>query len=193
LSRRTARSYASMPPTSSLVISEIRIRRAVRRLARQIDRHARTQGIADLTIVCVLDGAFVFCADLIREMQTPTTIAFTKARSYNGTKKGRTTLAPLAGVVEGRPVLIVDTIYDTGKTIAKVIRAVRRHTTWIALAVLVEKRRKAVVPIGAAGVKTFVGFRIDDDPFLVGYGLDCGGQFRHLRDLRVFRPVFRRM
>ena len=178
-----------MSPQSPIVIAELNIRKAVRRLARQIDQHARANGIARLTVVCVMDGAFIFCADLVRAMKTPTTIVFAKARSYNGTKKGRTALAPLPKTLAGQPVLIVDTIYDTGKTIVKVVHAVRRHTSSVALAVLVEKRHKAVVPMRAAGIKTFAAFRLEGDPFLVGYGLDCNGQFRHLRDLRVFEPA----
>jgi hypoxanthine phosphoribosyltransferase len=185
-----------MASTSPVLISEIKIHQAVRRLARQIDRLARAQGIAQLTVVCVMDGAFIFCADLVRAMKTPTTIVFAKAQSYNGTKKGRTALAPLPNTLKGQTVLIVDTIYDTGKTIAKVIRAVRQQTCSITLVVLVEKRDKAklkprrgaVVPMRAPGLKTFVGFRLGGDPFLVGYGLDCSGQFRHLRDLRAFEP-----
>jgi hypoxanthine phosphoribosyltransferase len=148
-----------MPPASPVVISENNIQRTVRRLARQIDQHARANGIAQITVLCVMDGAFIFCADLVRAMKTPSVVVFAKARSYNGTRKGRTALAPLPKTLAGQPVLIVDTIYDTGRTIARVVQALRRVTSPIALAVLVEKYDKAK---------------------------NYNGRFRHLRDLRLF-------
>jgi hypoxanthine phosphoribosyltransferase len=167
-------------------ISAKRIERAVQRLAGQIDRYARTRGFSELCVVCVLDGAFVFCADLVRCLQTPTTITFVKARSYNGVRKGNTTLARLPGTFGNRPVLVVDTIYDTGKTIEKVLRAVRKQSSQVALALLVEKQGKAAAPADTTAVRTFVGIRIHGDPFLVGYGLDCDGRFRHLQDIRIY-------
>ena len=175
-------------PTSRLKISisAKRIERTVQRLAGQIDRYARTHRISDLCVVCVLDGAFVFCADLIRCLQTPTTIVFLKARSYNGARRGALSLGCPPAAIQGRPVLVVDTIYDTGKTIEKVLRAVRKQTSQIALAVLVEKQGKAAASPDATGVTAFVGIRVHGDPFLVGYGLDCGGRFRQLQDIRIY-------
>lgn len=179
-----------MPATRlKLSVSEQQIARTVHRLARQIDRYARAHGIPEFMVVCVLDGAFMFCADLVRAMRTPTALVFVKARSYNGTRRGALSLARLPNTLEGRPVLVVDTIYDTGKTIAKVLTEVRKQTSRIALAVLVQKRDKdgALNPRAfAPPVDTFVGIRVPGDPFLVGYGLDVGGRFRHLKDIRIY-------
>src|ERR1051325_8421858 len=175
-----------MPSAIRPLISERKIRSAVRKLAREVDRFASSEKIAEMTVVCVMDGAFIFCADLVRKMKTPTRMVFVKARSYKGTKKGVTALSALPDI-PGQPVLIVDTIYDTGETIAKVIRAVRKHTSRIALALLVEKHREAPVAADANGVKTFVGMRLKGDPFLIGYGLDCSGKYRYLRDIRILK------
>jgi hypoxanthine phosphoribosyltransferase len=176
-------------------ISEQRIARTIQKLSGQIDRYARANGIPELSVVCVLDGAFMFCADLVRAMKTPTSIVFLKARSYNGTRSGTLSLERIPETVRDRPVLVVDTVYDTGKTIAKVLREIRKqtsHTSKIALAVLVEKQGKAAAPPSSlavsSAVETFVGIRVAGDPFLVGYGLDVGGRFRHCKDIRVY-PV----
>ena len=128
----------------------------------------------------------MFCADLVRAMKTPTNIVFLKARSYDGARRGALSLARIPETMQDRPVLVVDTVYDTGKTIAKVLREVRKQTPQIALAVLVEKQGKAAAPPGSPIIETFVGIRVPGDPFLVGYGLDVGGRFRHLKDIRIY-------
>jgi hypoxanthine phosphoribosyltransferase len=181
-------------PRFKVSISEKRIARTVQTLAGQIDRYARANRISELSVVCVLDGAFMFCSDLVRAMRTPTNIVFVKARSYNGARRGALSLARIPEALQDRPVLVVDTVYDTGKTIAKVLREIRKQTSQIALAVLVEKRGKAAAPPGSASdspagspaVETFVGIRVAGDPFLVGYGLDAGGRFRHWKNIRIF-------
>jgi hypoxanthine phosphoribosyltransferase len=174
-------------PRLKVIIREERIRRAVRRMAGEIDRYAQSHSIPELTIVCVMDGAFVFCADLVRRMTTPTQFLFVKASSYDGTVRRHTSLARIALRRRNQPVLVVDTIFDTGRTIHKVIAGLREQTSPIALAVLVEKRGKASVAELFPRFETFVGIKIEGDPFLVGYGLDCDGQYRQLRDIRVFR------
>jgi hypoxanthine phosphoribosyltransferase len=179
-------------PRFPVSISEKQIARTVRRLAGRIDRYARSKDISELTVLCVLDAAFVFSADLVRAMKTPTSIVFLKARSYEGTRRGALSLARVPDAVRGRPVLIVDTVYDTGKTVAKVLREVRKRTSRVALAVLVEKQGKAAVPLqslsNGSTVETFVGIRVAGDPFLVGYGLDVSGRFRHWKDIRIYSP-----
>jgi hypoxanthine-guanine phosphoribosyltransferase len=68
-----------------------------------------------------------------------------------------------------------------------VIAGLREQTSSIALAVLVEKQGKASVAELFPRFETFVGIKIEGDPFLVGYGLDCDGRFRQLPDIRLFR------
>ena len=177
-------------PRFKVAVSEKRIAQTVQELSGRIDRYARANEISELSVVCVLDGAFIFCADLVRAMKTPTNIVFLKARSYNGTRRGALSLARLPEAMQARTVLVVDTVYDTGKTIAKVLREIRKQTSQIALAVLVEKHGKAAAPAsslrGSPAIETFVGIRVPGDPFLVGYGLDVGGRFRHLKDIRIY-------
>jgi hypoxanthine phosphoribosyltransferase len=168
-----------------IIIPADRIQRLVRKLAGQIDCYALSKSIPELTVVCVMDGAFMFCADLVRQMATPTALIFVKARSYSGARKGITRLAPISGLTRGRPALVVDTILDTGKTIERVIHEVRKHTSRVSLAVLVEKRGKGGPQKMWRGIETFSGVTLATDRFLVGYGLDWDGKYRQLRDIRA--------
>jgi hypoxanthine phosphoribosyltransferase len=169
------------------ILSERRIHSIVRSLALRIDRAARREGIAELAVVCVMDGAFIFTADLVRALRTPTRIVFAKATSYDGIRKGRTRMTALPGTLRGQPLLVVDTIYDTGATIERVVRQARRLTNTVWLAVLIEKRGKAPCRVEAHSDRVFVGTRVDDDPFLIGYGLDVDGLYRDLPAIGVFQ------
>jgi len=133
----------------------------------------------DLTLVAILKGSIVFAADLIRLIPLRLRLGFVAASSYRGT---RTTPGPLRielpddEPLEGRDVLVVDEILDTGRTLAAVVEAVRaRGARDVATCVLVDKRARRAVAIEA----DHVGFEIDD-AFVVGYGLDHDGQYRNL-------------
>jgi hypoxanthine phosphoribosyltransferase len=172
-----------------VLISQRRIKAATSRLARGIDRACRQQNIRELTVLCVLDGAFVFTADLIRVLRTPTRLVFLKAASYQGTRRGALRVAALPSSLRGKPVLIVDTIYDTGETISRVVGQVRKLTSFVWLVVLIEKHGKATVRPLDQAVMAFTGIQLAGDPFLIGYGLDVSGRFRNLPDLREYRPT----
>lgn len=180
-----------MPPKPAL-ISQRRIQSAVKRLARQIDRACAASAIGELTVVCVMDGAFMFTADLVRALRTPTRIIFLKARSYQGTRKGATQVAVLPAELAGRALLLVDTIYDTGRTIERVVRQASRLAKSVWLAVLLEKHGQAAVPSDQQADRAFTGIKLAGDPFLVGYGLDVDGQFRGLPDVWIYNAASRR-
>ena len=165
------------------VISAARINRAVQQLARQIDSYYETKSVASITVVCVMDASFMFCADLVRRLKTPVRIVFAKAASYNRAKKGRTSLAPIPKHLRGQSVLVVDTIYDTGKTIEKVMAELRRQTRRITVAILINKKVEGRGALPRA--IRFVGMEVPGDLFLVGYGLDYDGEFRDWKDVRV--------
>lgn len=167
------------------LISSRKIALAVRRLARQIDAACRRAGTRELTVVCVMDGAFIFTADLVRALRTPTRVVFAKATSYQGTRRRATRLHPLPESLRGKAILIADTIYDTGRTIARVSRQARLLSPRVWLAVLVEKQGQAAVPPDRQAERVFVGIRLAGDPFLIGYGLDVSGRYRHLPDILV--------
>ena len=135
-------------------------------------------------VVGVLKGAVVFTADLIRAVTLPVSLDFMSVSSYGSDTRSSGVVrltADLSVSIEGRDVIIVEDIIDTGRTINYLRRnlATRRPRT-LALCVLLDKvtRREVEVPID------YVGFVIPDE-FVVGYGLDHDGLYRGLRDIVV--------
>lgn len=136
--------------------------------------------------VGVLKGALVFAADLFRAAALPSNLDFMGVSSYGGARPSgivRLT-ADLSVSIEGRDVIIVEDIIDTGRTIAYLRRNLAtRHPRSLAFCVLLDKvaRREVEVAID------YVGFAIPDE-FVVGYGLDHDGYYRNLRDVAVLDP-----
>jgi hypoxanthine phosphoribosyltransferase len=135
-----------------------------------------------LTVLGVLTGSLVFLADLIRRIDLPLRVGLLQASSYRGpvTSPGELVVheAPLPDV-RGRHVLLVDDIFDTGRTLETVVRLVEsRGPAAVRTAVLLRKRGRQVVEYEP----DFHCFEIPDE-FVVGYGLDYGDEYRHLPDL----------
>ena len=130
-------------------------------------------------MIAVLKGAFVFMADLVRQIEGPVTLDFIAVSSYGaGTASSGQVrlLKDLDRSLEGRHVVIVEDIVDTGLTLSylqEILRA--REPKSLRTACLLSKpsRRKVEVPV------EYVGFTIEDR-FVVGYGLDFDEQFRQL-------------
>jgi hypoxanthine phosphoribosyltransferase len=141
-----------------------------------------------LTIVGVLHGSVVLVADLIRVIPVPHQIAFVRASSYRGeTTTGSHLELSLEGLPDlaGRDVLLIDDIFDTGRTLTALAEAImaRHRPASLKTAVLlwkVDRREVAAIP-------DYFGFRIPD-AFVVGYGLDYNGNFRHLPEIAVLEP-----
>jgi len=139
-------------------------------------------------LVGVLKGAVVFTADLIRAIPLPSTMDFMAVSSYgSGTRSSGVVrlTADLSISIEGRDVIIVEDVIDSGRTISYLRRNLAtRHPRSLALCVLLDKvaRREVDVEVD------YVGFAIPDE-FVVGYGLDYDGRHRNLADLVVLDPV----
>ena len=135
-------------------------------------------------LVCVLKGAFVFLSDLARQLPSTTTLDFMAVSSYGTSTKSSgqvQVLKDLDSSVEGRDVVIVEDIVDTGLTLTylqDILRA--RSPRHLRTACLLSKpsRRKIDVKV------EYVGFTIEDK-FVVGYGLDYAGQYRNLPYIAV--------
>lgn len=164
------------------LLSHEQIQQRVRELALEIRRAYPTD--AAIHLVAVLKGAFMFLADLVRFMPGPVTLDFMALASYGD---GTTTsgevrvLKDLDYGLEGRDVVIVDDIVDTGLTLMYLQGILRaRSPKSLRTACLLSKpsRRKVDVPI------EYVGFSIDDR-FVAGYGLDYAEQYRNLREIIV--------
>jgi hypoxanthine phosphoribosyltransferase len=140
-----------------------------------------------ITLVPVLTGALVFVADLIRAMPVQLSIRPITASSYPGATTVSTGTVTLQGGVptdlRGQHVLIVDDIFDTGRTLGLLRRVIEaQKPASVRIAVLLSKRkpggRHEDVPV------EHVGFEIDDE-FVIGYGLDYDGLYRNLPDICV--------
>ena len=161
--------------STSILYSEKAIQEKVEELGKKLTE--KFQG-KDLVAICVLNGAFVFFADLIREIDMDIRCDFLKASSYVGTQsKGEITLkldchTPL----KGAHVLIVDDILDTGFTLKYLVEKVKLHNpASVTTAVLLDKKASRKVDIKA-------DYSCFDCPstFVIGYGLDFDERYRHI-------------
>jgi hypoxanthine phosphoribosyltransferase len=166
-----------------LLISERRIRTRIAALARRIDADYRGR---NLSLVVVLKGAFVFAADLTRQLGTPFTTDFISASSYGGGTRssGKVTLGATGGLrLDGRHVLVVEDIIDSGRTGVAILDYLRqRGPASLALCTLLRKPAADAPRLPA----DYVGFDIAHD-FVVGYGMDYAERHRNLRG--VYRLI----
>ncbi len=167
------------------MLTEDQIRSRVRELAAQIS--ADFAGEPQLHFVSVLKGAFMFLGDLIRAMDRPVSIDFMAVSSYGkGTSSSGEVrlLKDLDSGLEGRNVIIVEDIVDTGLTLAylqEILHA--RSPKSLKTACLLSKPSRRVVDVKV----DYTGFTIEDR-FVVGYGLDYAEQYRNLPYLAVLDP-----
>ncbi len=155
------------------------IRRRVRELADEIRRDYRGR---DLVVVGVLKGAFVFVADLVRALALPVTIDFVGLSSYGGGMESRGTVEltrALSVPIEGRDVLLVEDLLDTGRTLAALLTDLRRRgARSVRVCALLDKPERRVADVRA----DYVGFE-DVRGFVAGYGIDYAERYRALSDL----------
>lgn len=138
-----------------------------------------------MLVVGVLNGAFVFMADLIRELTILCCVDFVRLRSYAGTASSGQVrmIKDLETPIAGRDVLVVEDIVDTGLTLSWLVEALRkRRPASLKVCALLDKPERRRVPFEA----DYVGFTIPDR-FVVGYGLDCNELYRYLPDVCVLR------
>lgn len=164
-----------------VLIDEATIAERVRRLGAEIS--AAYAG-RELTVVVVLKGSFVFASDLIRAIDLPMAVDFLSVRSYGDGKVSSGVVqitSDLSHSIEGRDVLVVEDIVDTGLTLNFLLRNLStRRPKSLALAAFLHKpaRTEVEIPID------YLGFPIED-VFVVGYGLDYAQKYRNLPYLGV--------
>ena len=159
-------------------ITEAEIRSRIKELAQQISQDM--DGKTPL-FLGVLNGAFIFAADLMREMTIPCEISFVKLASYQGTTStGK--IHEVLGINEdlsGRTVIIVEDIVESGLTMKRMIESIgTRNPASVHICTLFFKPEKLKEELNL----DYVAFRIPDD-FIVGYGLDYDGLGRELKDV----------
>lgn len=137
-----------------------------------------------LTVLGVLNGSIIFVADLMRSIGIPHRVGFVVASSYRGetTEGGELTVATgLMPDIAGRDVLLVDDIFDTGRTLERLLDEVQRGgPASVKTAVLLWKDGRSQVSL----TPDYHGFRIPNE-FVVGYGLDYNDDYRHLPMITV--------
>jgi hypoxanthine phosphoribosyltransferase len=145
---------------------------------------AREYDGRDLLLVVPLRGCVVFAADLSRCIRVPHELDFVEVEPFHRGKKGVRLLKDLDANIEGRDVLIVEDVVDTGLTLHYLCRTLQlRQPASIAVATLLDRPYRRLVddlPV------RFVGFTVPDELF-VGYGFDLDEQYRNLPDLHVFQ------
>lgn len=169
-------------PIDTLISAES-IRARVEELGRQITSDYAGQ---EIVVVTVLKGSFIFAADLVRAIDVPLAVDFLGLRSYEGTESSGVVqiTSDLTKSVEGKHVLVIEDIVDTGLTMQYLLQNLEtRKPASVKLASLLHKpaRSKVAIPID------YLGFTIDD-VFVIGYGLDFDQYYRNLPYLGVMRP-----
>ncbi len=163
-----------------IVYSAERIGRATKALANEINKDYKGQHIH---FIGVLKGAFIFLADLVRHIQVPCSVDFVRLSSYgSGTRSsGRVQrLMTLRDPIQGRHVIVVEEIVDSGLTLAELLEDLAAQgPASLKVCTLVDKtgRRQAEIPVH------YRGFSLEDG-FLIGYGLDLDERYRNLPDIR---------
>jgi len=166
-----------------LLLSEEEVQKKVAALARRISRDFSGE---EVLLVGVLKGAFVFLADLTRQMTIPVKIDFVRLASYGAgmrsSRKVRLT-KDLETPLKGKNVVVVDDIIDTGMTLKHLSRRLKaRRPNSLKVVALLDKSGRREASFQA----DYVGFHIDDH-FVVGYGLDCAEEYRNLRGIYIFK------
>ena len=159
-------------------ITEDKILKEVSRVADEINRDL--EGTEPL-FLSVLNGSFMFTADLMKRISIPCEISFVKLASYQGTSStGKVKeLVGLNENIEGRTIVIVEDIIDTGFTMERLVETLRsKNPKDIRIATLLVKPDKLQVKLDI----DYVAMNIPND-FIVGYGLDYDGKGRNYRDI----------
>lgn len=159
-------------------IKEAVILKEVERVADEINRDLKD---VEPLFISVLNGSFMFTADLLRFLKIPSEVSFVKLASYSGTSStGQVTeLVGLNQSIEGRTVVVVEDIVDTGLTMKRMLETLEAlNPKEIKIATLLVKLDKLEVKLNL----DYVAMEIPND-FIVGYGLDYDGLGRNYRDI----------
>ena len=164
-------------------ISAERIQSRVQELAETIERDFADE---EITIVSVLNGSFMFCADLVRHIRRPVTLEFMAASSYGDSTEssGQVDITlDLKKDIENKNVIVVEDIVDTGLTLKGILKLLdSRGPKNLKVCSLLHKPVKTEheIPID------YLAFEVEDQ-FVIGYGLDFAGKYRELPFIGLYR------
>lgn len=177
------RSY--LERVQEILIDEETLQARIDALGAQINRDYR--GVSDLILVCVLKGGVMFLTDLMRRIHVPHAIEFMAVSSYGSGARETSGIVridyDLKQNIEGKHLLIVEDIIDTGTTLSYLKRLLEaRQPATIKICTLLNKQERRLVDIPV----DYVGFNIPDK-FVFGYGLDLDEYYRNLPFVAVVR------
>jgi hypoxanthine phosphoribosyltransferase len=179
-----AKTSSLHPDLESVLVTEAQIKRRVKKLGREL---REAYGREEFTVISIINGAILFTADLLREIENPVRLDCIRISSYRNETKSLGApqlIHSLTLDVTKRDVLLIDDILDTGKTLAMVSALIRKlKPASLKVCVLLDKKGRREVDFEA----DFVGFRIPDK-FVVGYGLDFAERYRNLPCIGVLKP-----
>lgn len=172
-----------LPEKSEILFSAKEVDLLVSKLAEEIGDQIKKSSNPAI-FVCVLKGAWIFMADLVRKIPYATQVEFLRAASYGHgtTSSGAVKIDfPETLNVQGKDVYVLDEIIDTGRTLLELKKTIlAKGASRVQLVALLDKKSRREVDIQA----DFVGVEIPD-VFVVGYGLDWGEKYRDLSDIRA--------
>lgn len=173
----TLKDKTFVPYISSEVILD-----SVRKMAEQINKELINENPLFLV---VLNGSFMFAADLLKEVSFPCEISFIKLASYHGTSSSGvvTEMIGLTEDIKGRTVVVVEDIVDTGVTLEKLVAVLQKKDVKqikVASFLMKPDAYKKSIPID------YIGMKIPND-FVIGYGLDYDGLGRNMKSIYVLK------
>lgn len=174
------------PEITKKLVDEDEIKTIVTRLGAEITAHY--EGLEnELVVIGLLRGSFIFMADLIREIKIPLVVDFMTVSSYGDGTVSSGDVKIVMDVdcsLEGRDILLVEDIVDTGRTFAKVVRMMKnRQPNSVKTCTFLNKPAARISEVQV----DFCGKDIPDE-FAVGYGLDYGQLYRNLPYVGVLKP-----
>ncbi len=176
---------ADIPGVERVLFTKPQIERKVAEMGRAISHDYEGQ---QLLLVGVLRGVFCFMADLMRQVPLPLSVDFMSVSYYGGAQGNGTTAEITKGpdiAVEGRHVLLVEDIVDTGMTLSYLMRYLQaQKPASLKVCALLDKRVRRLVEVKL----DYVGFEAPDE-FLVGYGLDYMERYRNMPFIGILRPT----
>jgi len=167
--------------SKQILFSRDEIQKRVREIASRISKDYAGR---ELVVIGILRGAFIFMADLVRELNVPCKVDFVRVASYGASSESSGKVVMTKDIetsIKGRDILIVEDIVDTGLTLQYLVKWLKeRSPNSLKICVFLDKRKRRKVTFEA----DYVGFTIDDG-FVVGYGLDFNEQFRFFPDVYI--------
>jgi len=167
-----------------ILFTEEQLLGKVKELGQQITEDYRGR---NPLVICVLKGAFIFMSDLVKHIHVPIEIDFMAVSSYGASTKSSGVVKIIKDLdvsVEGRDVIIVEDIIDSGLTLSYLIDVLeRRNAHSVAVVTLLDKPDRRSAPLEVE----YKGFILPDE-FVVGYGLDYAEKYRNLPYVGVLKP-----